>query len=77
MKAIVENPVPNPCLYALFITIINDITTSYTEEQLRKNMRSTMSIYDRLSEYVDYGFGHNHMWISDRKTGKRLIFVEF
>lgn len=36
MKAIVENPVPNPCLYALFITIINDITTSYTEEQLRK-----------------------------------------
>lgn len=22
-------------------------------------------------------FGHNHMWVSDRKTGKRLIFVEF
>lgn len=25
----------------------------------------------------DYGFGSNHMWVSEKESGKRLILVEF
>lgn len=25
----------------------------------------------------DYGFDSNHMWVSEKKSGKRLILIEF
>lgn len=30
-----------------------------------------------FNSYFEYGFGRNHMWVSEWESGKRLIFVEF
>lgn len=30
-----------------------------------------------FNSIFDYGFGSNHMWVSEKESGKRLILVEF
>lgn len=73
MKAIVESPLTNPYLTDLFVSILNNITTVTSEDELR----SSMKIYDKVLNGLEYGFGAHHMWVSDSKSKQRLIFVEF
>ena len=80
MKATVESNF-NFNFYSIriFAEILNAITTSKNEAELRKEMKRIKdSFLMSFSSYFDYGFGSNHMWVCEAKKKKeRLIFVEF
>lgn len=81
MKAIVENPLNvdcSPIAISLYVNILNRITKSNNEIALRDAMKSLSAGYPvTFKSLFDYGFGANHMWVSDKESGKRLILVEF
>lgn len=79
MKAIVENPLMNllPKAMEIYVEVLNTITSCNNEGELRECMKLIESRYCYSFEIFDYGFGKNHMWVSERESGKRLIFVEF
>lgn len=78
MKAIVENPCMNISCYALtiFVEILNLATSCDNKEDLRYSMQLLEKRFTSISRYFKWGFGHNHLWVSDL-NGVRLIFVEF
>lgn len=62
----------------IFAEILNAITTSKNEAELRKEMKRIKdSFLMSFSSYFDYGFGSNHMWVCEAGKKERLIFVEF
>lgn len=72
MKAIVENPLNvnhSPVAISLYVNMLNKIVQCNDEKELREAMKF-ISIFD-------YGFDSNHMWVSEKESGKRLILVEF
>jgi hypothetical protein len=76
MKATVENMLVNAKTVEVmeFVEILNLITNSDNEHQLR----TSMSLYSSEIKYFEYGFGKNHLWVSRKSgNGERLIFVEF
>lgn len=76
MKATVENMLVGATSVETmeFVEILNLITNSDTEHQLR----TSMSLYSSEIKYFEYGFGKNHLWVIRKGgDGKRLIFVEF
>lgn len=79
MKAIVENPIMNCNIESMniFVQIINEITSCITEKELRECMNLLSIRNPHLKTFFDYGFGHNHMWVKERDSKERLIFVEF
>lgn len=81
MKAIVENPLNvchSPITISLYVNMLNKITKSNNEISLRDAMKSFSAEYPvTFNSFFDYGFGSNHMWVSEKESGKRLIFVEF
>lgn len=79
MKATIESNF-NFNFYSIriFAEILNAITTSKNEAELRKEMKRIKdSFLMSFSSYFDYGFGSNHMWVCEAGKKKRLIFVEF
>lgn len=79
MKAIIESNF-NFNFYSIriFAEILNAITTSKNEAELRKEMKRIKdSFLMSFSSYFDYGFGSNHMWMCEAGKKERLIFVEF
>lgn len=79
MKAIIESNF-NFNFYSIriFAEILNAITTSKNEAELRKEMKRIKdSFLMSFSSYFDYGFGSNHMWVCEAGKKERLIFVEF
>lgn len=79
MKATVESNF-NFNFYSIriFAEILNAITTSKNEAELRKEMKRIKdSFLMSFSSYFDYGFGSNHMWVCEAGKKERLIFVEF
>lgn len=81
MKAIVENPLNvncSPIAISLYVNILNRITWCKNEKELRKAMKFISANYPiTFNSIFDYGFGSNHMWVSEKESGKRLILVEF
>lgn len=81
MKAIVENPLNayhSPTAISIYVNILNEITECNDEKELRKAMKFISANYPiTFNSLFDYGFGSNHMWVSDKESGKRLILVEF
>lgn len=81
MKAIVENPLNvncSPIAISLYVNILNRITQSKNEQDLRGVMKYAFIEYPvTFNSIFDYGFGSNHMWVSEKESGKRLILVEF
>lgn len=81
MKAIVENPLNvncSPIVISLYVNILNEITECNDEKELRKAMKFISANYPvTFNSIFDYGFGSNHMWVSEKESGKRLILVEF
>lgn len=81
MKAIVENPLNvdySPIVISLYVNILNRITQSKNEQDLRGVMKYAFIEYPAtFNSIFDYGFGSNHMWVSEKESGKRLILVEF
>lgn len=48
------------------------------ENELRDTMKFSSIEYPvTFNSIFDYGFGSNHMWVSEKESGKRLILVEF
>ncbi len=79
MKATVESNF-NFNFYSIriFAEILNAITTSKNEAELREEMKKVKdSFLMSFSSYFDYGFGSNHMWVCEAGKKERLIFVEF
>lgn len=79
MKATIESNF-NFNFYSIriFAVILNAITTSKNEAELRKEMKRIKdSFLMSFSSYFDYGFGSNHMWVCEAGKKERLIFVEF
>lgn len=76
MKATVENMlVDATAVEAMeFVEILNIITNSDTEQQLR----TFMSFHSPEIKHFVYGFGKNHLWVIRKGgNGERIIFVEF
>lgn len=79
MKATIESNF-NFNFYSIriFAEILNTITTSKNEAELRKEMKRIKdSFLMSFSSYFDYGFGSNHMWVCEAGKKERLIFVGF
>lgn len=79
MKATIESNF-NFNFYSIriFAEILNAITTSKNEAELRKEMKRIKdSFLMSFSSYFDYCFGSNHMWVCEAGKKERLIFVEF
>lgn len=80
MKATIESNF-NFNFYSIriFAEILNAITTSKNEAELRKEMKRIKkdTFLMSFSSYFDYGFGSNHMWVCEAGKKERLIFVEF
>lgn len=79
MKATIESNF-NFNFYSIriFAEILNAITTSKNEAELRKEMKRIKdSFLMSFSSYFDYGFGSSHMWVCEAGKKERLIFVEF
>lgn len=50
------------------------------KESIDKSVRDAMKSFGypvTFKSLFDYDFGANHMWVSDKESGKRLILVEF
>lgn len=81
MKAIVENPLNvncSPIAIFLYVNILNRITWCKNENELRDTMKfSSIEYPTTFNSIFDYGFSSNHMWVSEKESGKRLILVEF
>lgn len=81
MKAIVENPLNvncSPIAISLYVNMLNRITWCKNENELRDTMKFSSIEYPvTFNSIFDYGFNSNHMWVSEKESGKRLILVEF
>lgn len=81
MKAIVENPLNvncSPIAISLYVNMLNRITWCKNENELRDTMKFSSIEYPvTFNSLFDYGFDSNHMWVSEKESGKRLILVEF
>lgn len=81
MKAIVENPLNvdcSPIAISLYVNILNRITWCKNENELRDTMKFSSIEYPvTFNSLFDYGFDSNHMWVSEKESGKRLILIEF
>lgn len=81
MKAIVENPLNvnySPIVISFYVNMLNKIVQCNDEKELRETMKFISMDYPvTFNSFFDYGFGANHMWVSDKESGKRLILVEF
>lgn len=80
MKAIVENPLNANCppmAISLHANMLNGITWRKNENELRDAMELPSTEYPvTLNSIFDYGFVSNHMRVSEKEGGKRLILVE-
>lgn len=81
MKAIVENSLNvnhSPVAISLYVNMLNRITWCKNENELRDTMKFSSIEYPvTFNSIFDYGFDSNHMWVSEKESGKRLILVEF
>lgn len=95
MKAIIENSViflnkmeDNCDLFTAFNGILQAITTSNTEEELRITMKNLETHPDTYKRFFDWGFGGSHMWVCQLcipwdsnsefiNPTERIIIVEF
>lgn len=68
-------------LEAIVWTLLNEIemlvNMSMTEDRLRDLMKAYTNNHLAFEKHLIYGFGHNHMWVSEVATKRRLILVEF
>lgn len=81
MKATVENPLNvnySPTAISPYANTPNRITWCKNENELRDAVRFSSTEYPvTFNSLFDYGFGSNHMRVSEKESGKRLIPVEF
>lgn len=79
MKAIIEEQLKNNNAETavLFVEILNCISSSHTEVELRHQMELLQMRHYQFNDLFKYGFGSSHMWICETNRRNRLIFVEF
>lgn len=70
MKAIIEKNSDKD----FFRRILYVIRTSDSDSVLRRRMTRIFTLFIDSSDF-DFGFGGNHMWVSDIHTKERLIIV--
>lgn len=78
MKATVENGIEKvtPTKGFALMEIINAVTSSQTEEMLRDSLGKVF-VWNYVQDNFDYGFGHNHVWVMDKDSKKRVLLAEF
>ena len=72
MKATIEST--NFVMVGDIVPILKAINASNTKAELVQNMHDCQK---HISKYVHYGFGGNHLWVSDSQTNERLIITYF
>lgn len=79
MKAIIEEQLKNitPEVAVLFAEILNCITSSRNEAELRREMELIKIRHYQFNDLFTYGFGSHHLWVNQANRRNRLIFVEF
>lgn len=79
MKAIIEEQLKNNNAETavLFVEILNCISSSRTEAELRHQMELLQMRHYQFNDLFKYGFGSSHMWIRETNRRNRLISVEF
>ena len=77
MKVTIESNLTNPTfkLTDLFGFMINVLVQCDSRESLKNELEWLFS-NDNTNEYFQYGFGGGHLWIIEKCTNKRIIFVE-
>ena len=85
MKAIIENPLQVYGNFELILLefgrIIQDITESRNEKELRLNLKISKDL-GQTSNF-EFGFGSSHVWvkqlnpITNNLNNERIIFAEF
>ena len=85
MKAIIENPLQVYGNFELILLefgrIIQDITESRNEKELRLNLKISKDL-GQTSNF-EFGFGSSHVWvkqlnpITNKLNDERIIFAEF
>lgn len=76
MKAIVEAPIAISAT-GLFISILNTITGSKNEKELRERMDFLKEMRSEFDLYFKFDFDESHMWLFDQTTRERVVLVEF
>lgn len=83
MKAIIEGKLKTMLITTveIYVEVLNAIIDSNNEQELRNNMNEIEERYNSwkgdFSMFFEYGFGSNHMWVKEKDSKERLIFVEF
>lgn len=79
MKATIEEQLKNitPEVAVLFAEILNCITSSRNEAELRREMELIKIRHYQFRDLFTYGFGSHHLWVNQANRRNRLIFVEF
>ena len=77
MKLTVENKITHPTFKRIesFGLIINSLVACEDKDSL-KNEIAWLFCKIEISDYFDYGFGGSHLWITEKCTNKRIIFIE-
>ena len=52
------------------------VTDSRDETELRKGMNAVFHAR-YVADYFEHGFGHNHVWVMDKDSKKRVLLAEF
>lgn len=79
MKATVENQIVNPTALksVSFVELLNLVNKCADEQTLRFLLKREFEVTNTiLAGYFEYGFGHNHMWVVDKDSLQRILFVE-
>ena len=77
MKVTIENKITHLTfkLTELFGLMINTLVQCDNREQLKSEL-SWLFEDNKVNDYFEYGFGGSHLWIIERCTNNRIIFVE-
>lgn len=77
MKVTIENKITHPTFR--LIEQIGLMVNTLVQCESRNDVSHELEFIFRDSEtdeYFEYGFGSSHLWISERCTNNRIIFVE-
>lgn len=62
----------------LLIAQLKKENETNSPEEKEFNLKWIEILKESINKSIfDYGFDSNHMWVSEKESGKRLILVEF
>ena len=77
MQVIIEDYFKNHSQALLFVDLINTIIAARDEKTLREGMYDLSRRHYTFDNTFVVGFGHNHMWVNEKRSRHRLLIVNF